>query len=501
MTRIAASGIRQKERRRAELCKSAGCGGRWDQWMWSVIYWKGVVTMKYACAFLLLGVVLVLAPPAWAQYGLYGSPDMLTLPPGTPHYAYPSTVAPRPLASSAADQLAYAPTKPAPSPSRKQQLEPVGRKGPSTITQMLDEAPQPVAPGGYSCNLGCDADYGCGMGSMGCEPCCAPLWYARAAWLTMGRDRPNTVWTTYEAGNNANQLPTEFDVEWGNGGQITIGRDFCCGCWSLEGTYWGLTPLEGQVSVTHVNGVSTPLDFTDVVYANPALAGFMPVDLFDGADEHRVSRRDEVHNVELNLVRNANCGAVCNPCGARLDIDWLVGVRYFRFDEEWAFRSLQSGGSWANPLTVGNLEDRITNNLVGFQFGFNVDYQCHPNVRLFARPKFGIYNNQINNTFRAYRSDGENFGPDPASGVPGTFPVQSTSDSLSFLTEIDLGLAWQFNPRWAATVGYRVVAATGIGLADNQIPHYVVDIPEIAAIDRNGQLVLHGAFAGLEYRF
>jgi hypothetical protein len=50
-------------------------------------------------------------------------------------------------------------------------------------------------------------------------------------------------------------------------------------------------------------------------------------------------------------------------------------------------------------------------------------------------------------------------------------------------------------------VGYRVVAATGIGLADNQLPQYMVDIPEIANIDHNGQLILHGAFMGITYNF
>jgi hypothetical protein len=50
-------------------------------------------------------------------------------------------------------------------------------------------------------------------------------------------------------------------------------------------------------------------------------------------------------------------------------------------------------------------------------------------------------------------------------------------------------------------LGYRVLAATGIGLADNQIPPYLNDIPTIQDIDRNGSLILHGAFAGLTYRF
>ena len=45
------------------------------------------------------------------------------------------------------------------------------------------------------------------------------------------------------------------------------------------------------------------------------------------------------------------------------------------------------------------------------------------------------------------------------------------------------------------------VAITDVGLADEQIPPYVVDIPEIASIDHNSDLILHGAFFGVGYNF
>jgi hypothetical protein len=69
------------------------------------------------------------------------------------------------------------------------------------------------------------------------------------------------------------------------------------------------------------------------------------------------------------------------------------------------------------------------------------------------------------------------------------------------MTQVDLGLDWQFQPNWTLSAGYRVLVASGIGLADHQIPPYIVDIPEIADIDHNGQLVLHGVFAGLEWNY
>ena len=72
---------------------------------------------------------------------------------------------------------------------------------------------------------------------------------------------------------------------------------------------------------------------------------------------------------------------------------------------------------------------------------------------------------------------------------------------MSVLSQIDVGLDWQITQCLSARLGYRVVAATGIGLADNQIPPYLNDIPAIQDIDRNGNLLLHGAFAGVTYCF
>ena len=54
---------------------------------------------------------------------------------------------------------------------------------------------------------------------------------------------------------------------------------------------------------------------------------------------------------------------------------------------------------------------------------------------------------------------------------------------------------------WSARAGYRVVAITGMGLADDQFPQYINDIPEIENIQHSSSLVLHGAFLGVTYNF
>jgi hypothetical protein len=228
-------------------------------------------------------------------------------------------------------------------------------------------------------------------------------------------------------------------------------------------------------------------------------AGVNGVLLFDNAEEHRLWRRDELHNFEINLVHGYFNDRDYSPW----NVSWSLGVRYFRFEENLRFGSLAGGGTWGGNggADEAYLDDNIKNNLFGFQLGCEARSNRWRNVNLFIAPSIGIYNNYIENRFQAYRGDGAVANPTAASGVTGSYPVESDKSVLSFLTQIDLGVNWQFTQRWSARIGYRVLAVTGMGLADHQIPHYVVDIPEIADIDANGTLILHGGFVGVTYNY
>ena len=525
------------------------------------------------CVYLLAApaITMLSVSSAWAQFGLYGSPELLRLPPvrqasteqvgqfgqvamplppaqsgalahgqvsesratsatfipSDPGYTeevvrpvIETPVAPVPTIPSLNDTfLGSAPGDSAKKPpkrkdrGKKPEPKPAAKPnaGDEVVSRMLRDAgccePNPWTEGSF--------DGGCGPEECGtCEPCFCSPWFVGVSGLVMGRDAPNRVWTTYQTTDQANQLMhTDMGLNWEAGAEITFGRRFCCDAWAVEVTYWSLNAFGAFASQTAAGGVSTPFDFTDVIYADAALdgAGLLPVTLFDGAQEHRLWRTNELHNVEVNLVRNHLDLYLGNSnMGSPLAVDWMVGARFLRFEEDLKFGSLEGGAfTWAaDPDHQGFLEDRITNNLVGFQIGANVDYQVWRGWSLFLKPKIGIYNNHIRNTFMAYRGDGELFSPDPTptppparSAVPGSYPVNSTTDAFSFMTELDLGLAWRFQPNWKFTAGYRVLVATGIGLADNQFPPYIVDIPELANIDHNGQLLLHGVFSGIEFNY
>jgi hypothetical protein len=340
---------------------------------------------------------------------------------------------------------------------------------------------------------------GCQWGSSGgscgaCNLCrqqgCCP-WYASLSGLVMGRSDGRRFWTNYATNDEMIQLAnSQLDLQWKWGGEVCFGRRFCCGCasWAVEATYWNTAPFSGFEEVTNPSGyVSTPLNVSQVFFD-----GVTADNWFENSVAHRLWRSDDFQNIEVNFIREQmNC-----VYGSPWDIGWSVGLRYFRFHDFFQLSSLAVNHDWGESASEAYLSDNITNNLIGPQFGFGAAYRLFPNVRLFITPKVGIYDNFMDHTFQARLGDGTN-----GTGVYGSFPVNSTRSGVAFLTQIDVGADWRFAQNWSARIGYRVVAVTGIGTADDQFPQYIVDKPEIANIQHCSSLVLHGAFLGGTYNF
>ena len=494
--------------------------------------------MRYVHVVLALTAAFCTASIGWAQFGLQGAPEMLRLPgevEAIQQPVYPSTSTPAMVPMAPATRAMSPP--PAPAAPRASYpgylVQAVGggpaagapgvpggpllpappaqpAQGPGLVSQMFADPGYSSAAQnwtGYG-NHGASAPGGqqpCGQPPCGgngeCAPCFQPCWYVSAGGLFMSRDQGNRLWTSHRTGANEDQIMNTQDArfDWEAGVELRVGRTFCCGQLAFEATYWRLADFEGASSTAGV-APSTPLNFDGVIYANPALWPDIPQWLFDGAQEHRITRTDGIQNLELNLIWLRGTPGCFNDT---VNIDWSVGVRYFELNERLIFSSLDgAGGSWSDLDHVGRLDEKINNSLIGAQIGFNAKWAFSPKWQLFVAPKFGIFNNHIEHRFAAYRADSETFAADPVvSGLSGEFPVSADRDVVSFLTQIDLGVNWQFAPRWDAYVGYRVVVATGIGLAENQFHPYVVDLPAYGHIETNGELVLHGAFAGLTYRF
>jgi hypothetical protein len=434
-------------------------------------------------------------------YG-YQSPARPQAPPAAPT---PAPVPPPPAMPS----VPPAPTmQPVPAPAGSQ-LVPQPAQGGNMVDQMLND-PNGCGPGDYAGGQGVYAGCGTDQGPIaqavngGCAPdygACAPCdvcpWYASATVLVMGRNEPNHHYFSCQADNNSNQCGLVNTVPWQAGGEIRFGRRFCCGTWAVEAAYWTLVPSSAESSCSFPNGVNTPINLDFVQFYRNDADWDMATDIIDGAIEHRLRRRNEFHSIEINLLRE---GMLCDPCHA-LDVNWGVGVRYFRFEEDLVFGARHNGAWGSNGgRDEAFIDQNLRNNLIGVQFTVDLNYYIQPNWRVFLTPRFGLYDNHIEENFRVYRGDGTVArSTDPQ--APGSYPVNTSTDTVAFLTQLDVGVGWSFARNWSAAIGYRVVAATGIGLADNQVPPYLVDMAEVRHIDFNGELILHGGFASLTYNF
>jgi hypothetical protein len=385
---------------------------------------------------------------------------------------------------------------PTPVPDRPTYQAPVPQPHPGVTPQPLmpQSVVQPDTTGATcgSCNETTCGETCC---EAPCESCCTLPWYASVSGLMLSRDQANRVWTTYQTTSEANQLMNTQDIhmKWAGGGEVTVGRSFCCGLYGIEGTYWQLAKVTGHASMTHAGGVSTPLDLRYL-----EVGGALLTTLFDNAIEHRLTRSNEAYNAEINAVYYGQPGQGF----AGHTVNWLVGARFFKFQDDLLFGSLASG-TWggAGGVNEGYLADNIENNLVGIQVGFQARSPSWHRFSTFLTTKFGLYNNHIKNDFLLYRGDGAVAVAQPASGITGTYPVHSSVNVLSTVAEVNLGIEWNFNERLSAGIGYRLISVSGIGLADNQIPDYIVDIPEISRLDSNGDLLLHGGFANITLGF
>jgi hypothetical protein len=474
---------------------------------------------------------------ARAQWGLYGSPEPLVLPAQQPAVAGATMSPAGPVLVQSAYQPVTAnygqpytqvaanvpggPGLPAAPPPGTLPYPPATPAGPATGNvagpSFLGETMIP--PGGPSAGCaggncggrgGCLSPCGCGDDGNACP------WYVTMMGLGMTRDRPNHLYTTAQTNNLQNQWCFD-NFPWSGGGEITFGRRFCCGQWGVEATYWTLGEMESDSCATIPGPFSTPFTMKWVYMqgtTNYNNTGCTTADeWFDASPQHNIERMSEVHDAEINLVRFNLCGGGCGcngGCGGSpLSIDALVGFRFFRFRDRLVFTAEHGpyceDGSSPSPYEGDciTLHDEIANNLWGVQIGCNAHYRFCRNLSLFVSPRIGIFDNHMTLDYNIFAMDqaGTYYQGSSPTYKPLDYPIHACGDQFSVLTQIDVGLQWQVSCRWEALLGYRLIAVTGMGLADNQVPFYGNDTQAVANIDKNGHLLLHGVFGGLTYRF
>ena len=288
-------------------------------------------------------------------------------------------------------------------------------------------------------------------------------------------------------------------------------------------------------------------------------------DWYDNAYTHTLQRSSQYHNVEVNLLgfaagcasRNFNiptkgsmftglqsrgcgyCGGAgcghcgggyggscggggcntCGPsvfatgpcnlrapqCGSPLNVTWLAGVRWFRFQDDLLYAASLYDTVINRAADDLYYEVNTLNDLVGFQTGFRMDYCLAKRCNLYARTKVGIYNNRSNLYTRlgtdyqhAYLADTRT-PTNPNNGQNYIFDV--TKNQIAFLSELGTGVGFRINCNWSATFGYQAVIASGVATAPDNVRTQFAAYADVQDFHNHGTLILHGFNLGTTYNF
>jgi hypothetical protein len=243
---------------------------------------------------------------------------------------------------------------------------------------------------------------------------------------------------------------------------------------------------------------------------------------------HRVRSNFRAQNLELNLIRLPICGgsscgygssgcddcngygaANCAPaCESPFSMATLCGFRYLRIDDDFEYATMWAVDDGTGTLTppaytpwdgAGELyyDINVDNHLAGFQLGAHMNYCVSCKCNVFWNSNFGLYNNHITSYQRVY---GE-FGPATWVGSGEDVSVDADKDDVAFVGEMQVGGSYDFTCNWRGVLAYRAVAISGVALSVDQMPEDFSNREEVALIDSNGSLIIHGVQAGVECRY
>jgi hypothetical protein len=448
------------------------------------------------------------AQQPYAPQPAYANPYAQRPAPHTNTYPYPRLADVSPAHSPTVP--AVRPQGPAPmlgGPVPNSGLTPIpnGNAGPNGSWIMPPDA-------GYDNGCG-----GCGYSCCGCDPCCgccpeSPWFFSVVALMMARSDGDSHVLTVDRDHQEVPLLNSSMDMPWRAGGELRFGRSFLGGMWAVEGAYWTMAQFDGARDAASTDPYGTVSAYCSnfnqaagtLGAQNVTIGGIDALQFFDSAPQpHRVSRTSNIQNVEINALWRP-LSPCCAPCCAPWDFTFVVGPRFFRFDDALLFESYSTitvGG--VTQASYAYFRDQMTNTLCGAQAGFDGGVMLLPRLRLFFAPKIGLYNNHIEADYDLAGRLGAGALQSALSNTPGypNYPASGSKNTLATLTQADVGIDWNFAGNWTARIGYRLVAVTGVALADSQIPIYLTDTPTLLDMHRHDSLLIHGGFAGLGCRF
>lgn len=343
-------------------------------------------------------------------------------------------------------------------------------------------------------------------------------WFGAMNGLIFNRDDDDNLLLTYQTGDGQGLLYSRnADMDWSGGLEVRFGRYFHGGNSALEAVYWGIYP-DRQSATAYGAGAAGLLETTlafDSLAIDPSGINTTVSSYFTGAEMHQVRRGFEAHNIELNLLGLAGggcgaagccsggCGGGCNTCCGPT-FTWLMGPRFLRFREDLIYSS-----DLVDTVFTGTADEMsylidVENNLLGFQLGGLADFCVGSRLGFHTGIKFGLYGNDINHHQHICTGDAVYAEvSDPSSPYDGEqYRIHSGKTDVSMIGELDLGMNYRISQCWSANFGWRAVAVSGIALSTSQMPtDYFDNLAGVRNVNANSDLILHGAYMGLNFNY
>lgn len=350
-----------------------------------------------------------------------------------------------------------------------------------------------------------DGAASCGMPSTPCQN----YWYGYAGGLVLNRAQQNHFLITGDTAGNRLLCSCQLDMGWTGGVEATIGRSFNCGNNAIQFTYWGIYPQDCDTtaySSTLGNQLVSGIDFTGATYnGNPC------TDLTVGGFMQQGIVRQSYNNFEGNLLgqcwgngfiggnmstcQNGMCGS-SGYCGPRWGCGWMMGVRYFQFDNGFSFNADGADEVWNDDVNELCFHVNLQNRLWGFQVGGGWNWSVFDCLQIYGLAKAGLYNNSINQQMSLHGAGGIG-----AFGDGTLIDINNNANRLAMIGQLDLGARYNINCHFSVTAGYRIMGASGVALYEHNIPTNFNDSYYATKIESDGTLLLHGAYVGGEFRF
>lgn len=253
--------------------------------------------------------------------------------------------------------------------------------------------------------------------------------------------------------------------------------------------YFGLFPDEADATLTGANVYAVGLRGFDRITHVPS--GLLVSTVYDNGTSQTIRRNSEIHNIELNLLRNGGCYTTRRGRCANFEV--LGGFRWFNFDEGFSYSTTNPGLPTYPDLTY-NLD--IENTLLGLQLGASNEICLTNRLRLANATRVGIFNNHAR--MRQFIVDENGVY---AQVNARDYDYSDRKNDVAMLGELDLGVIFQLSCKSRLRAGYRAIGVSGVGLAVDQIPYQFDDPYDVQRADTNGSLLLHGAYFGSEFCF